>query len=329
MIYKRNSKGSSLIFYIACFNQCLHPVFANKDYKTTIIANRAKVIYDIAIIGGGPAGLSASLTGRIRNKEIVLFERSDFSPKLQKAHLVDNYLGMPQITGAGMMQQFSTHCLAHGTKLIKEKVVNIFPNGQTFTVLTPEGIYEARAIIIATGVVPTALFAGEKNFLGRGVSYCATCDGMFYKDKDVAVVSYTQEGEHEAEYLSEICRTVHYLPQYKTDFQSSRPNLKIAAGLRPQSISGDTQVSTLSTNQSELDVHGIFILRHSDPVENILSGLELNGDVIKVNRAMATNIPGVFAAGDCTGKPWQVAKATGEGLVAVLNAISYLDTMKG
>lgn len=283
-----------------------------------------KIVYDIAIIGGGPAGLSAALTGRIRNKNIAIFERSDFSPKLQKAHLVDNYLGMPQITGQGMMQTFAAHALAHKPVLIKDKVVNIFP-GDIFTLVTPSDVYEAKTVIIASGVVATALFGGEKQFLGRGVSYCATCDGMFYKGKDVAVISYTPEGEHETDYLGELCRNVYYLPQYKTEQLSMGSNIKVMPGVRPRSIAGDTAVQKLIADKQELTVEGVFIMRQSDPVENLLAGLELDGEVIKVNRDMSTNIPGVFAAGDCTGKPWQIAKATGEGLVAVLSAITYLD----
>lgn len=282
--------------------------------------------YDIAIVGGGPAGLSAALTGRIRNKDVAIFERADFSPKLRKAHIVDNYLGMPQITGDGMMQSFASHALAHDPVLIKEKIVNIFP-GEPFTLVTPEGVFQSKTVIIATGVVPTALFSGERNFLGRGVSYCATCDGMFYKGKDVAVISYTTEGEHETEYLAELCRDVYYLPQYKSDLPAMRANIQIMPGVRPKSIEGDTTVQKLVIDQQELKVDGVFIMRQSDPVENLLPGLELDGEVIKVNRDMSTSIPGVFAAGDCTGKPWQIAKATGEGLVAVLSAISYIDKL--
>lgn len=280
--------------------------------------------FDIAVIGGGPAGLSAVLTGRVRNKHIALFEHLNHSEKLQKAHIVDNYLGMPKITGQGMMQQFLAHCMAQQPALIKEKVVTVFPGDDAFTLLTPVNTYEARTVIVATGVVSTALFKGEKNFLGRGVSYCATCDGMFYKDKDVAVISYTSEGEPEAEFLGEICRNVYYLPQYRPQPAALRSQVKIVSG-RPQAIEGDTQVEKLVTDQAEHKVSGIFIVRQSDPVENVLPGLELDGEVIRVNRDMSTNIPGVFAAGDCTGKPWQIAKATGEGLVAVLSAIAYLD----
>ncbi|CUH95436.1 hypothetical protein P22_1507 [Propionispora sp. 2/2-37] len=280
--------------------------------------------FDIAVIGGGPAGLSAALTGRVRNKQIALFEHMNHSEKLQKAHIIDNYLGMPKITGPGMMQQFVAHCMAHQPTLIKEKVVTVFPGEDMFTLLTPVNTYEARTVILTTGVVSTTLFKGEKAFLGRGVSYCATCDGMFYREKDVAVISYTSEGEQEAEYLGEICRNVFYFPQYKPQPTAMRSGVSIITA-RPCSIEGDTQVEKLIVDQGEYKVNGIFIMRQSDPVENILPGLELEGEVIKVNRDMSTNIPGVYAAGDCTGKPWQIAKATGEGLVAVLSAINYLD----
>lgn len=282
----------------------------------------AKEVFDIAIIGGGPAGLSAALTGRIRNKSVVIFEHMDFSKKLQKAHIVDNYLGMPQVTGQGMMQQFVAHTMAHEPRVIKEKVVNIFPGEGVFTLLTPGDTYEARTIIIATGVVATGLFAGEKEFLGKGVSYCATCDGMMYRGKDVAVVSYAEEGEHEATYLKELCRKVYYLPQYKNS-ATMRSDINVIHD-KPQSITGDVVVEKLIMAKETLNVHGVFIIRESDPVENVLPGLELEGDIIKVNRDMSTNIPGVFAAGDCTGKPWQISKATGEGLVAVFSAIAYL-----
>ena len=283
-------------------------------------------LFDVAIIGGGPAGLEAALTGRIRNKKVALFEHLDFSRKLQKAHSIDNYLGMPATKGEELMKRFSDHCLAHEPVLIKEKAVTIFPGDKMFTILTPSNTYETRTVILATGVSAASLINGEKEFLGRGVAYCATCDGMLYKGKDVAVISYTPEGEHEAGYLSEICRSVTYLPQYKGDLARINPSIRIMQA-KPQAIKGSGPVDTLLTDQGELNVHGIFILRQSDPVENILPGLELTGEVIKVNRDMSTNLPGVFAAGDCTGKPWQIAKAVGEGVIAIHSAIAYLDSL--
>jgi len=285
----------------------------------------AEKIYDIAIVGGGPAGLSAALTGRIRNKDVLLFEHLDFSPKLQKAHLVDNYPGLPQVTGKDLMQQLAEHCLNHQPTVVQEKVLNIFP-GDVFTLLTPADTYQARAVILTTGVINTALFDGERDFLGRGVSYCATCDGLLYRDKTVAVISYTREGAHEAKYLGEICREVYYLPQYKSEEPFLfRDNITVVQG-KPRAIAGNGQVDRLVTDQKEIPVDGVFVLRQSDPVENLLPGIELEGEVIKVNRDMSTSVSGVFAAGDCTGKPWQIAKATGEGLVAVLSAISFLES---
>lgn len=283
-------------------------------------------LFDIAVIGGGPAGLEAALTGRIRNKKVALFEHLEFSRKLQKAHSIDNYLGLPQSKGEDLMKRFIDHCMAHEPVLIKEKVVTIFPGEGLFTILTPANTYETKTIILATGVASTSLLEGEKEFLGRGVAYCATCDGMFYKGKDVAVVSYTPEGEHEAEFLREICHSVTYLPQYKGDFSRLNPAIRVLQA-KPKAVKGAGPVDTLVTDQGDVTIHGVFILRQSDPVENVLPGLELAGEVIKVNRDMSTNIPGVFAAGDCTGKPWQIAKATGEGVVAVHSAISYIDKL--
>jgi thioredoxin reductase (NADPH) len=281
-------------------------------------------IFDIAVIGGGPAGLSAVLTGKNRNKKIVLFEHLGFSQKLQKAHVVDNYLGLPKISGQDLMEQFATHVLAHELVLVKEKVVNVFVATPTFMLVTGKATYQARTVIIATGVVATTLFRGEKELLGRGVSYCATCDGMLYRDKDVAVISYTPEGEHETNFLAEVCRSVTYLPQYRGEYSNLTPNVRILKN-RPQAILGEEKVAGLVTDGENIKAHGIFIMRQSDPVENIIPELELSGEVIKVDRQLLTNIPGVFAAGDCTGRPWQIAKATGEGLVATLSAINYLD----
>ncbi|MBU2702047.1 thioredoxin reductase (NADPH) [Sporomusaceae bacterium BoRhaA] len=281
-------------------------------------------IFDIAVIGGGPAGLSAVLTGKNRNKKVVLFEHLGFSQKLQKAHVVDNYLGLSKISGQDLMKQFATHVLAHEPVLVKEKVVNVFVTTPAFTLVTGQSTYQAKTVIIATGVVATTLFRGEKELLGRGVSYCATCDGMLYRDKDVAVISYTPEGEHETNFLAEVCRSVTYLPQYRGEYSNLTPNVRILKN-RPQAILGEGKVDELVTDGENIKAHGVFIMRQSDPVENIIPELELSGEVIKVDRQLLTNIPGIFAAGDCTGRPWQIAKATGEGLVAGLSAINYLD----
>ena len=286
----------------------------------------ADQIFDVAIIGAGPAGLSAALTARVRNKSVAMFEHMDFSPKLQKAHAINNYPGLPAMPGKEMMKQFSEHCLSMGPTLIKEKVTNIF-SGDTFTLLTPSNTYEAKAVVLAIGVSNAAMIPGEKELVGKGVSYCATCDGMLYRDKPVAVIAYTEEGEHEANFLGEICPTVYFIPQYKTEFQPSQPTVQVLKA-RPQAVLGADEVTGLATDTGELKVDGIFILRQSDPAETLLPDLEMDGPFVKVNRDQATNVPGLYAAGDCTGKPWQIARATGEGLTAVLSAIGYIDSKK-
>ena len=142
---------------------------------------------------------------------------------------------------------------------------------------------------------------------------------MLYRDKPVAVIAYTEEGEHEANFLGEICPIVYFIPQYKTEYQPSQPTVQVLKA-RPQAVLGTVEVTGLLTDTGELKVDGVFILRQSDPAETLLPELEMDGPFVKVNRDQATNVPGVYAAGDCTGKPWQIARATGEGLTAVLNA---------
>jgi len=286
----------------------------------------ADQIFDVAIIGAGPAGLSAALTARVRNKNVALFEHMDFSPKLQKAHAINNYPGLPATAGKDLMKQFADHALAAGPTLIKEKVTNVFA-GDTFTLLTPNDTYEAKALVLAIGVSNSAMLTGEKDLVGKGVCYCATCDGMLYRDKPVAVIAYTEEGEHDADFLGEICPVVYFIPQYKTEYQPKHPTIQVLKA-RPQAVLGSDEVTGLTTDAGELKVDGIFILRQSDPAETLLPELEMDGPFVKVNRDQATNVPGVYAAGDCTGKPWQIARAVGEGLTAVLNAIGYIDSKK-
>ena len=280
-------------------------------------------IYDIAIIGGGPAGLSAALTARIRGKKVALFEHLDFSRKLQRAHDVDNYLGMPHRTGEEIMREMADHALAHKPDIIREKVISVFPGKQAFTIACKEEMYTARAVILATGVTSGALFQGEKDFLGKGVSYCATCDGMFFRGKTVAVISYGQEGESDAAYLANLCKEVYYIPQYRAELNMRADNI-IVQKVMPRRIEGETKTERLITSQGELCVDGVFIIRESDPVENLVRGLTLDGVHIAVDRQMRTNIRGLYACGDAVGKPYQVSNAVGEGLIAALSAVEDL-----
>ncbi len=280
-----------------------------------------KQVYDVAVVGGGPAGLSAALTARVRNKSVVIFEHMGFSAKLQRAAEVPNYLGLPNLSGKELMERMAEHCLAARPVLVKEKVTQIFP-GDVFTLLTPQDVYEAKTVILAIGVSPAELLAGEKGFLGQGVSYCATCDGMLYREKEVAVVAYAAEAEHEAVFLSEICRKVFYFPQYKP-VGSLPPSVQICSG-KPKGVAAKEEHLVLEHTKGSVEADGIFILRETEPVENLLAEVELCKDAIKVSHLQKTSVPGVFAAGDCTGKPWQITVAVGEGNAAAHAAIAYL-----
>lgn len=280
-------------------------------------------IYDIAIIGGGPAGLSAALTARIRGKKVALFEHLDFSRKLRRAEDIDNYLGLPHRTGTAFMQEMADHALAHEPDVIREKVISVFA-GKTFTIACKETMYKARTVIIATGVASSTLFRGEKELLGRGVSYCATCDGMLYRGKKVAVISYGREGESDAAYLAELCAEVHYLPLYRGDVNLRTETITLHEPCTIRAIEGEKKAERLVTSKGDLDVDGVFIIRESDPVDSLIKSVAMDGTHIAVDRQMKTNIAGLFACGDATGKPYQVAKAVGEGLIAALSAAEYL-----
>ncbi|SHN83358.1 NAD(P)/FAD-dependent oxidoreductase [Desulfitobacterium chlororespirans] len=281
--------------------------------------------YQLAIVGCGPAGMSAALNAKIRNKDFILLGSDFCSPKLAKAPQIDNYLGFHEIKGEDLRQNFLNHVKAMGIEVVPWKVLNIYP-GPPFTLVGNNESFEADAVILATGVSPTKLLPGETELLGRGVGYCATCDGPLYKGKKVAIVSYSHEGEAEANFMAEICAEVYYLPFYKEVGQLDSRIIQKKA--RVKEISGTQKVEKLVLDNEEISVDGVFVLRESLPAEQIVPGLEIEKGAIKVNRELETGIPGLFAAGDCSGQPYQLNKAVGEGGTAALSAIKYLDEMK-
>ena len=280
---------------------------------------------DIAIIGAGPAGLSAALTGVIRNKKVKVFGNPMATSYIYKAEKVKNYMGMPGVTGKEMMECFTSQAKEMGVDIQTSKVIEIFPMGESYMLNVENEFIEAKTVILANGLAKTVVLPGENEFLGRGVSYCATCDGPLYRGKAVVVVGDSQHAEEDANYLAEICEKVYYVPLYPTiGHLNERIEIKRS---KPTQIIGETVVAGLELVEGSLDVSGVFIIKENIPTSKLLKGLELDGTAIKVNRMMETNFKGVFAAGDCTGKPFQVAKAVGEGNIAVLQAVSYLNEL--
>ena len=282
---------------------------------------------DIAIIGTGPAGLSAAVTAKIRKKSLLVFGSKSSSDKVSKAHEIQNYLGLPSIPGSDLAKAFLDHATSMGVEITDDKVTLIYPMGDYFSIQGANGMYEASSVIIASGVVAGKPYPGEEQFLGRGVSYCATCDAALYKGKSVAIIATSPKEEAEVDFMTEYAAKVAYYPLYKED-----PQVKEGVEVlkeKPVSISGHGfKADTLTTNEGEHTYDGIFILRESVSPKQLVPGLELDEPHVKVDRQMATNIPGCFACGDIAGKPYQYIKAAGEGNVAALSAVSYLDAKR-
>ncbi|HHX76890.1 MAG TPA: FAD-dependent oxidoreductase [Firmicutes bacterium] len=285
---------------------------------------------DMAIIGCGPAGLSAAVNAKIRKIDTIIFGMELCSPKLYAAPQVDNYLGFPGVTGKELRQKFLDHVNEMKIEIITKKVNTVFKMDDKFILQAGTEEYNARCVIIATGVSNKNLLPGEEELLGKGVGYCATCDGQLYRNKKVAVLSYVKDGEEEAEYLAKLCREVIYIPIYK-DFNHSfagLDNIKIMENNVPLEITGKGKVESLKLKDQEIILDGIFIFRASLPPERLVPGVEIDNNAIKVNKFQETNISGLYAAGDCAGPPYQLAKATGEGQVAALSAVKYLNDLK-
>lgn len=279
------------------------------------------MIYDCIIIGGGPAGLSAAITLRRRNRTALVLSNPAARNSLAKAERVDNYLGLPGLTGQELMDRFLDHAQSAGVELRTGKVLSAMPfDGWMLTVGSE--VFQAKALIIAAGVARGQKYPGEQRLLGRGVSYCATCDGMLYRNKPVIVVGRSADATLEANYLADIGCQVTYVSPSKPEGLS--PSIPFVRANRLE-VLGENAVEGLLADGAKLPCAGVFILREAVAPTDLLPDLATEDGYISVNRRMETNLPGVFAAGDCTGKPLQVAKAVGEGQVAAESADRWLE----
>lgn len=277
---------------------------------------------DIAIIGTGPAGLSAAINAKIRNKTFILFGSNNFSNKVIRAEKISNYLGMPDISGEELSKRFKEHLESLDITITEERVNNVYSMGDYFSIMVEDKIYEATSVILATGIEFNRALEGEETFLGRGVGYCVTCDALLYRDKTVAIVSTNQEGEEEANFLSEIAAKVYYIPLYDGEYTLNN-DIQLVKD-KPIRVTGEEKVKKLVLQKSELEVDGVFFIKDSIAPNQLVPGLQVEGEHIVVDKNMSTNLKGCFAAGDCVGKPYQYIKAAGEGNVAALNAVKYL-----
>ena len=282
--------------------------------------------YDWAIIGSGPAGLSAALNAQIRKKKFIIFGTNELSGKLTKAEKINNYLGFYGNSGKEIRDEFNNHLKSMDIKITEEKINNIYSMGEYYALMANDKIYEATAVILATGVNFGKPLKGEEQFLGKGVGYCATCDAPLYKDKIITIIAYNKHDEDEANFMGTIASKVYYIPMYKEDVEVD-DSIEVVFDI-PKEIHGDNRVEKLILKNSEIITDGIFILRDSVSPGQLVPGLEMDGNSVKVDRKMQSNLKGCFAAGDIVGTPYQYIKAAGEGNIAALSAVSYIDNLK-
>lgn len=283
-------------------------------------------MFDIAIIGSGPAGISAAINCKIRKKSFVLFGQNELSHKVEISEKINNYPGLPNITGEELNAKMREHLNSMEIEITDERITGIYKMKDKFTLLADRKMFETRAVILCLGAETIKPLPNERELLGRGVSYCATCDGMLYKDKKIAVFCDNADSEEEVEYLSELASEVYYSHRFKSKIDKANVTHLES---RITAVIGDGKVSGIElTDGTKFDVDGVFFIKQAVAADVLLNKLEVEQGSIVVDRNMQTSIDGCFAAGDCTGTPYQIAKAVGEGNVAAHSAIKWLNNVK-
>ena len=268
--------------------------------------------HDVIVVGGGPAGLSAALNVRARGRTALVVSNPLEENPLWRAERIDNCLGLPGLSGAALLTAFRDHGASAGAEFLEGRALSALRSKESWYVSVGSDMVQGRAVVLAAGAVRGKKLPGEAELLGRGVSYCATCDGMLYRGRKVAVLGWSPSARKEAEFLEGIgCRVVYF----------DRP--------RDCSIQGADRVESVTCGGVTEEVEGVFLLRPAMAPGDLFPGLALEGGYVKVDRDMATNLPGVFAAGDCTGGPLQASKAVGEGLVAGQKAAAFAAALNG
>ncbi len=301
----------------------------------------ADTLYDVIIIGGGPAGLSAAqYTSRAKMKTVVL-DKAATAGALAFASLIENYPGLPSaISGKDLLDLFRKQALAFGAEYMEALVIGVYLGGEVKEVFTMDKTYHGKTVIIATGSMGRkASIRGEADFLGKGVSYCAICDAAFYRGKEVCVIGDSEEAVKEAGLLTRFAEIVYLItPSQRLrvagdDPDLAIPNLKVMAGRTVTAIEGGEfveriQLKDLTGGESQLDLSGVFVYLHGNkPVIDFLQGaVEISEDGCVITNSMKeTVVPGVFSAGDVTcSEVRQVVVAAAQGCLAALSAEKFV-----
>lgn len=277
-------------------------------------------MYDVLIVGGSCAGLSAAMTARKRNLSVLVLYAGDGA--MGKVTQMDNYPGLPAVSGDALLSILRKQATELGAELKKQLVQRILPSGKSFSVLAQNDLYEAKSVILALGTTRVNLLQGEEELLGQGVSYCATCDGMFYKGGEMIVIAGGEEAVEEANYLSELGR-VSYFPEKPHDISGLSDAITVI-NEKPRAIEQAGTRLTLITEAGRHEADGIFVLRPAVAMTQLIPEIDAQKGAVIVDKSMATNVPGVFAAGDILGAPMQAPKAVGDGNIAAFSAAAYV-----
>lgn len=302
------------------------------------------MVYDVIVIGAGPAGLAAGIYGKRAGYNILVLDTSSISGgQILNTYEVDNYPGIPGVSGTELADAMKKHCEKLGVEFARGRVSSIVDNGEIKELITKKEKFQTKTVIIATGATNRKLGCpGEDEFSGMGVSYCATCDGAFFKDKVVAVVGGGDVALEDAAYLARTCKKV-YLIHRRDEFRGavvlqnqikSLDNVELVLDSTVESIIGKDSVEKLliknkkTDEEKELEVEGVFIAVGTVPNTKTISGLPSLDDrgYIIAGETCETNIPGVFAAGDVRTKQLrQVITATADGANAITSITNYLN----
>lgn len=303
---------------------------------------------DVVIVGGGPAGCSCALYAARANLKTVILDKNPSVGALAITHQIANYPGVPtDISGEELLRLMREQALQYGTDYRRAQVFGIDVNSEWKTVFTPEGTFKGRALVLASGAMGRpASFKGEAEFLGRGVSYCATCDGAFYKGREVAVVGVNKEAIEEAQVLTKFASTVHWITSNdpkENDIHAKslidQSNVKHWSKTRLMEIEGNdagvNRISVKNRSQEEiqfLSIDGVFVyMSGSKPITDFLGGqiaLKEDGGVV-VDDFMSTNSEGVWAIGDIRNTPFkQAVVAASDGCIAAMAIDRYLNSRK-
>jgi len=300
-------------------------------------------MHDVLIIGGGMAGLTAGIYARRAGLDVLLFEKMFIGGQIATTYSVENYPGFDEpITGLELAMKIEKHARKFGLEILYDEVIGLKLDGKTKKVITENKEYETKAIILAMGAQPKTLgLEKEDNFRGRGVSYCATCDGAFYRDKRVAVVGGGDTAAEDALFLAQYVNKVHLihrrneLRSYKLLQRKVLENKKIEIHWDSvvNEIIGETEVTGVrisniqSGGSNVIEVDGLFVAIGIQPNSSIVTDSIVTDEAgfVVADECMRTNLPGVFVAGDLRKKPmWQIITAASDGAIATLAAQRYI-----